>query len=306
VGEKMKSILWPDKFPSEETMFMLLQKTIQKSWKNDIIVDDIKKWLNNFSGKVCNCEDEKRIALWMLCNYTYYNEDEVNHLCRSVYKELLHDIALSVSIQSDHEFTEILNKMYFASIGNASESGGLLLYYFRQQADISIDRFVYPSSVPNCEDNIDIFIDDVTLSGGTAARFFHNNIKDMKYKYVYYITLFASKDAVDKLEKLGIKVICCNLLDDRDKCFSDKSIMFFNYPSLRELAKEIAYTYGFELDNERPLGHKDGQYCFGFHYNTPNNTLPIFWSDNNWYPIFPRKEKIQNVKQRKPRFEKYL
>ena len=30
----------------------------------------------------------------------------------------------------------------------------------------------------------------------------------------------------------------------------------------------------------------------GTYYNTPNNTLPIFWSDeNSWQPIFQRYNK---------------
>ena len=42
-----------------------------------------------------------------------------------------------------------------------------------------------------------------------------------------------------------------------------------------------------------PLGFNDGAYLIGFEYNTPDNTLPIFWgTSNNWKPIFTRYEKI--------------
>jgi len=41
------------------------------------------------------------------------------------------------------------------------------------------------------------------------------------------------------------------------------------------------------------LGHSNGQYAFGFYYNTPNNTLPLFWSDQNgWIPIMKRYDKV--------------
>ena len=58
--------------------------------------------------------------------------------------------------------------------------------------------------------------------------------------------------------------------------------------------------YGKKIEPKKALGHMDGQYCFGFSYNIPNNSLPIFWSSSNgWNPIFCRKEKYQNAKQAK-------
>ena len=29
-----------------------------------------------------------------------------------------------------------------------------------------------------------------------------------------------------------------------------------------------------------PLGYQDSELAFGFYYNIPDNTLPIFWADN--------------------------
>lgn len=302
----MNSIQWSPNFPDEEMMFSIIQKTITSSWKNNLTVDDVNKWLDNFIGKVFKEQDEKRLALWLLCNFTYYNEEEINHLCKMIYKNLLHDIAKRDRLDSDEKLINAFKNIYFSAIGNAGESGGLLLYFFRQEAKISMDRFFYPIAIPSDANKIVVFIDDVILSGGTAIRFFHNNLKTMEYKYAYYITLFANKEAVDRLTELGINVLYCTLLDERDRCFSDKSIMFLNYPELREPAQKIAQEYGKILTPDKPLGYKNGQFCFGFHYNIPNNSLPIFWSDNEWYPIFPRKEKIHNVKQRNNEFERYI
>ena len=51
----------------------------------------------------------------------------------------------------------------------------------------------------------------------------------------------------------------------------------------------------------------NGQYCFGFSYNIPNNSLPIFWSSSNgWKPIFYRKEKYQNAKQAKREYDFFI
>lgn len=302
----MKQSFWPKKFPDNNTMMELLKRTIETSWKNEMAVEDIHKWLSNFSGEVYDAEVERRIALWMLCNFIYYNESEINYLCRIVYKYFLHDIAKTLKINDIDTLKQTLSNAYFAAMGSAGESGGLLLYHFRQESGLSIDRFFYPTNIPEDSNRIVVFIDDVTLSGGTASRFFYQNVSKLKFKRAYYLTLFASEDAIKKIKEHGIKVVYATPLGERDQCFSSQSLMFSEFPNLREIAKEIAQKYGEKLDPSRPLGHKNGQYCFGLSYNTPNNTLPIFWSDNNWYPLFKRKEKIQNVRQREDAFDKFI
>lgn len=302
----MERIEWPNEFPDEDKMIDMIKKTISTSWKNDLAIDDINLWLDNFKGDIYTKEDEQRLALWMLVYYTFYNENEVNHLCRTLYKNFLHDVAVKEKADSDELLADVLDNTYFASLGKAGESGGLMLYYFRQEAGISIDRFFYPTSIHPDNSKIVVFIDDVTLSGSTAIRFFKNNMQCRDFKHIYYITLFASNTAVENLEKSGITVLYANLLSDRDKSFSDKSLMFFHFPSLKEPAKKVAEHYGKMICPDYPLGYKDGQYCFGFSYNTPNNTLPIFWSNNQWHPLFQRKEKIYNVRGRENKFGQYI
>lgn len=134
------SIDFPKDFPTEENMLEILHKTIEKSWKIDLSVRDIEEWLNNFTGEVFSLEEERRLALWLLCNYTYYSPSDVNHLCRVLYNKFIHDFIVRNSIRVDQVESELKN-IHFSSIGSASESGGLLLYHFRQEANLTLDRF---------------------------------------------------------------------------------------------------------------------------------------------------------------------
>lgn len=288
----------PDDFLSIDQMMSIIKKTVEKSWLIDMDSDDVFSWLDNFSGEVFSVEDERSIALWLLCNYSYYNNFDVDYLCRILFKYFIHDILITYKVRSTESLLDLYKNMFFSSLGRAGESGGLILYHFRQAAMLSIDRFYYPTSIPHSDSNILIFVDDCTLSGGTAERFYHQHLKDKEYSKIYYLTVLASRTAVQRLDSLGIKTIYCTQVDERDKCFSENSMVFGKYPSLRQLANEMALHYGGKICPQKPLGHKDGQLCFSFYYNTPNNTLPIFWSDqNNWSPLFPRKEKVQNDKQ---------
>lgn len=290
-------IKFPKDFPTKETMLSILHKTIEKSWKNDISLKEINRWLNNFTGKYYDKDDEQRIALWLLCNYTFYSSDDVNHLCKVLYNKLIHELIIHNLIDKN-SISDSFANIYFSAIGSASESGGLLLYHFRQEANLSLDRFVYPSTIEPDENKILIFIDDATLSGGTALRNFYNYVKDKNYRKIYYITLIASKDAVEKIKQKGIEVIYCSLVDERNECFNEKSMTFNRYKEILQDCKIIVESYGKDIIDKKvePLGYKNKGYLFGFYYNTPNNTLPIFWSNKNWYPIFIRKEKLQNVK----------
>lgn len=287
---------WPVNFPDEQLMLELLQKTAKSSWRNENIFssDDIQKWLSNFSGKVYDIETERRLALWLLCNFTYYNEDECSHLCRVVFKKFLHIIATTYGVKDNEDLRHLFDNIYFAAMGNPSESGGMLLYYFRQQSNLSISKFYYPSVIPKDRNGIVVFVDDVTLSGGSASKFFQRNLNSMEYDSAYYLTLFASSEAVSVISKQGIKVIEATILGDRERCFTEKSLIFADFPELKEPSLKIATGYGKKIMPGNPLGHKNGQYCFGLYYNTPNNTLPIFWSNKKWIPIFPRKEKNNN------------
>ena len=292
------NIEFPDNFPTKDTMFDILHKIIEKSWKNDISASDINEWLSNFSGKVFDVDSEQRLALWLLCNFTFYSSEDINHLCKVLFRKFIHDLISRDNIEIN-QIEEVLKQVCFSSVGSASESGGLLLYHFRQEANLSLDRFFYPTSIESTTDTTIVLIDDATLSGGTALRSFYKRLEDLPHKHIYYLTIIASEEAIEKLKEKGIIVICCSIVDERNKCFSENSMAFYRYPSLKNFAKQLAEKYGEDIveSPDKPLGYKNGEYCFGFYYNTPNNSLPIFWSHKNWTPIFPRKEKLQNARK---------
>lgn len=303
----MRHIAFPTDFPTCETMMSILKKVFEKSWKVDLDIEDISIWLRNFTGKFFDVEEERRLALWLLCNFTYYNDTEINYLCSILFKKFIHALMTDFGLKSSEEVEACISKLKFTSIGRASESGGVILYHFRQEAHLSTDCFIFPTAIKATESDIIVCIDDVMISGGTAQRFFYANQNDLEGKKIYYLTLLLSDEARLKLNSLNIKVISCSVLDERNQAFSEESLCFFKYPTLKDPAKIIAEGYGKLIEPKKALGHRDGQYCFGFSYNIPNNSLPIFWSSSNgWVPIFYRKEKYQNVKQTKREYGYFI
>lgn len=72
---------FPSDFPTVDEMYEIIHKINEKSW-NRINMDsnDIDNWLENFYGKVFDEKTEKRLMLWLLCNFTFYSENDVNYL----------------------------------------------------------------------------------------------------------------------------------------------------------------------------------------------------------------------------------
>ena len=81
--------------PSYEILINTLRKTLSTAWHiNNIHEIGINKWLSNFVGDALCAKGVKReeainlerqIALFLLCNFIYYNEEEVNHLMKNIF-----------------------------------------------------------------------------------------------------------------------------------------------------------------------------------------------------------------------------
>ena len=111
---------------------------------------------------------------------------------------------------------------------------------------------------------------------------------------LYLLTFIASKEAITKLKEKGVKVIACIEIDKSSEAFSDSSIVFLNVPQYRDSCKKMCEYYGQRI-SDYPMGYDDSQLLIGFYYTIPNNTLPIFWSNqDNWSPLFTRHEKRSN------------
>lgn len=285
--------------PTEQDLKTQIMKTSSIVWKHVLTEQDINKWLSNFHGKVFYKSYERRLALWLLANFVYYNENEVRHLCKTLYHDFIHRLLLEKNesgLDIVNSISEILETSRFYYAGRPGESGAFVLYFFRQGNDLPLDNFIfYPDKLPKEVTTI-VFIDDVTLSEGKKnqavkyiSEFMNKYFKD---KRSVLLTFIATESAIKDLESRGITVISCIILDERNKCFSKESNVFHYFKKHMKNCKNFAEHYGKITKPYSPLGYNDCQFVFGFFYNTPDNTLPIFWSENEgWNPIIKRYDK---------------
>jgi len=307
----------------EQIDFDLIKKRILQTstvaWDQKITNTSLERWLNNFSGEALGDADaEKVLAAWLLMNFTYYTENEVKELCRIVYRNFVHtklieDKYKSLDLKIENKIKLILKHTIFVKLGNPSESGAKLLYDFRIANALPKEVFEEPVDWEKAisEQKIEniVMIDDVTLSGSQAIEYL-NKLPKVPI-YTYLLTFFSTPAALGNIQTKAPSIVPMSAvsLDSRTQLFSDESFVFSNNTcsALKPHILKLCTHYGEKIVNSElpeaekymkkwPLGFCDGQQMFGFYYNTPDNTLPIFWCNSqNWNAAFLRHPKIYNI-----------
>lgn len=317
----------------EEILKRKIETLSQQAWDSRLTWPDVESWLANFKGDF-QAESEERIhALYLLSQVTYFGQDLLREMLRSVYKNLYrHPIISKIRRANadtlDSDVIEPLfkleqNNTRFVGVGNPSESGPHLLYYFRQINDLGKDLFIDSGDIYKASRNVDgavkivqvdasvrryVFIDDLLGSGSQIEQYLSDKLKEIRLFQdveVHYYALFATSAGLDvarKPEFFGENVSCIFELDETFKCFSDKARAFANLPDGLDkgVAHSVAAGYGKGLmTEEHALGWKDGQLLLSFLHNTPDNSLPIMWFDfpynHPWTPIFKRFSKVYGL-----------
>lgn len=299
----------------DEKIKILHETSWRDKWQSQ--GDQYHLWLDNFK------KEERIYAMYLLSKFMYFDNETIRELMQRVYEDLyrrpiIYEIRKENKLTRDEqiieeEFKKKLERTRFLSIGNPSESSAHLLYFFRQENKLERNLFInahqlYSHTVDGdliiaktVVDNIDriVVLDDFCGSGSQAKSFdgeFVVNLKKDKPEIkIEYYSLFAIEKGLNKIRDLHYdKADAIFVLDNTYKCFSADSRFFTSKEKeLKNNCHKMCNRYGRKLEPNYPFGYKNGQMLIGFHHNTPNNSLPIFWSERkSWNPIFKRFVKI--------------
>ncbi|MCF8825059.1 phosphoribosyltransferase-like protein [Xanthomonas campestris] len=313
--------LWEDLL----TRILFLSKS---AWEGGAKWPSINQWLGNFSGLTgASPSVEKLHALYLLSQFMYYGNREIRVLLRALYSELfllplVRDARKKFPKLVDFkaELASELSATRFLGVGNPSESGMHLLYYFRQENQLSKNDFMDTAQIYRVDRSSGtslrvprhpdikryVFIDDICGSGETAVRYSNDLLPDLLSAAhdveVHYLCLFATADGLDRVRRdsvFGRNSGAVHEFDGTYKWCAGESRYLYSIDAAldRRLLVQLPGLYGRRLLPHHPLGYEDGQLLLGFSHNTPDNTLPIIWSDAenagvDWYPIFRRYPKV--------------
>jgi len=291
-------------------------------WERRFSWSDIDTWLSQYTESPDTHHSERLHALFLLSNFSYFNASLMRALLRALYRDFIqYPIIERVRRQHGHtldwaliepHFQRSLNRIRFIGIGNPSESGTHLLYYFRQESNLATDLFIHPhelfdgtAAAPRLVKGIRhlVFLDDFCGSGTQARRYSRKLLSrireiDTRLKLSYY-PLFATTAGLNYVRRktLFTDVAALCELDDSFRSLEPRSRYFreTHQDISREFAETLCRRYGSLIEPSAPLGFGGCQLLLGFAHNIPNNSLPIFWSEGHqghqWTALFPRYRK---------------
>jgi hypothetical protein len=174
-------------------------------WDRHHSLPHIDEWASQFPEAQDVPDDERIQALYLLTNFTYFGQKEIRALLVSLYRDLfrapiIRSIRKNLGDTSDltvltTEFDRTLFQTRFLGVGNPSESGAHLLYYFRQENALPKSAFINSHEIFNRTSNGGapvmavrdsqiyhyVFIDDLCGSGTQAEQYSSNSIQMRRY-----------------------------------------------------------------------------------------------------------------------------
>ncbi len=310
-----------------EDLRHLLQTLDESLWERRISEGRLDRWLENFDS----APDPKKArlhALYLASQFLYFGDREIRALLHAVYRdlfkypiiaELRRAGAKAGSRELEDAFSQLLARTRFLALGNPSESGSHLLYFFRQENGLSKKLFVAPHQLVTgfaegsprlALQDVEqyVFVDDFCGTGRQVKTYSREIVAALRSAAkaasarvtVSYFPLVATETGLGAVRRAKIfdRADAAILLDNSYRCFSAPARQFTSAHQLidKTYARELCTSLGKGLCPAHPLGYGPGQLLLGFHHNTPNNTLPIMWADGvthgTWRPLFRRYGKV--------------
>lgn len=260
-------------------------------------VYNVYRWLENFE------DDEMDNAIDILEHIMYFRESDIINMLNDTLKMLLDGWNMKDSV------------LYILPLGEPGKSADAMMYYAHKTLNQEIKRYKdsikfvnYTSEIDselcNAKENVYvIMLDDIIGSGGSFEEAVTDNNGNIREDWVpilgnkHFKTILVAPVMLESgKNRIAKKFPNVEIMSKETyhKAFEKGQSVIGGYVPLLRL-REFCYKCGVLLDANNPLGWKNSQALVVFDHATPNNTLPIIWSNKyvkplnrNWFPLFPR------------------
>lgn len=262
----------------------------------------VRQWLSQFGSP-----QDQRLMFRILQGLQYYTLEKMRECLTHAHRAVVADLVTDLSSNREHR-----RDLVVSYLGTVSRSGPSMARLYRQQNRIWHQNCIEPGSISEFLDNdarasAIVFVDDFIGTGRTATRQFgeffeqHPSVGELvedRQLNVWYVTVAGTVEGIRKLRGYfdtvspRVKVIAGDELGAESRAFSPESPLWAD-SSERQLAKEIAKSFGERLEGRAPLGFGDIQGLTVFEANCPNTSLPILHKrrkvlGDTFQPLFPR------------------
>ena len=245
----------------------------------------IETWLSGFP------KEEQKLMLDLLSNFYYYSEKRINEKVEELYKEFIESYTGSLT---DVIFTKII-KEQGASFSDIFSSAFWFQNNLYDYMEPNILSLLEEGSVPGTL----VIVDDYSGTGKTFIKTIDKFIKknrEIIKTSLYFLTLHITQRAIKQIEEYAkeigvqIKIISHEISDEAFKSgYLFEEVQAFKY---QKRYSDICTRHS--INKNFVFGFEDVASLVAFYYNTPNNTLGLFWYDlTDFIALFPRHKKKQ-------------
>ena len=264
-----------------------IEDIVSVRFYNQITPYDVIRWLFNFE------DEDVELAVQLLEHVIFLRDDDV--------KGRLYDQI--VKLPRDR-------KKHIVPLGKPGKSGSAVSYWIHglmKRNDLqsmnfhsSVESFIsYRNSAKwETQKDIVVYVDDFIGSGGSVVTALSLEEKivrpevlsDASSGRLYVIAAIVMDNGYSKISQdisgaIILGDLHCKGFDPHKKVFGS----YFKTKAVREMC----YKYGKQLFKDFPLGFENTQSLVLMQHSSPNNTVPVLWSNKqyqgrNWIPLVPR------------------
>lgn len=269
---------------------------IISSWPVEKKINEVMTWLLQFDST------DYDLAIRILCHMNVIGSEDLNSALAISYSKLLrHAAEKEVKINKE-------NTIYIP-FGSAGKSGAMIAYNFRMINGLNSAYFLSKDTIGLIKqgkiENL-VLIDDIIASGEQSS----SQVKEIAEKAlslgisnIFVITAIGFKDGISKLMETQMTDVFSAIEYDTSDTVRSLDADFY-----KGLPFETRKSYMDRLTGKyKGLGYKGIGALIAFYYNTPNCTLNSVWySNDGWIPLFPRKHDLNNKAPELYEFEELL
>ena len=264
-----------------------IEDIVSVRFYNQITPYDVIRWLFNFD------DEDVELAVQLLEHVVFLRDDDVKGRLYEQILKLPNDI-----------------RKHIVPLGKPGKSGAAISYWIhglmkrnelREMAfHSSIEDFIsYRNSQEwKTQKDIVVYVDDFIGSGGSVVTALSLEEKIVRPEVLsdacsgrlYVVAAIVMDNGYSKISQdisgaIILGDLHCKGFDPHKKVFGS----YFKTKAVREMC----YKYGKQLFKDFPLGFENTQSLVLMQHSSPNNTIPVLWSDNqyqgrNWNPLVPR------------------
>lgn len=268
-----------------------------RKFKNAVTYFDILNWLNNFEPQ------DKDSMLCILKLFRYYDEINLFEGFEKCIKDLFSRIGEK-------------RKIVFQAVSEYGKSSTAMMPYFKKSLEkIEHNHEIkfsahkhdfkrFAKELKKTQPIVLVMLDDFFGSGEQLIKYYKTYIGSQCTRNsictdLFFMSFICTCMAKTKIEKTypSSTVISSEM---ESRMFFTKNDVLGSRSNIKKISK-LCNDYALNRDlfsifdketkvtKHFPMGYENSQSFIAFSYGTPNNTLPIIWSDkNNWFPLFPR------------------